>query len=265
LCRARREEQDPRMDLFSIPPPPREPSPRARDLVFRYQGTQKALLLVGAIFAAVGTAMAIPFCWGLPSDLALAAAGRAQHGRVLSAELDRSVRINGRNPTAIQFSYSVDGVKYQGQSSTTDRALAAQARPDDSVPIEVSGLNPRWSRVTGSTRSMLGYAGLFVLIFPLVGFLLVGFAARSNRREIRAFVHGQPVKAKRVFAGLDRSTTINGRNPFRVDWEFRVDGSIYSGSISSMSTLALEDFAKAQELTVLYDPADPSVNTLWVV
>src|SRR5260370_37010204 len=64
-----------RRTLDQVPPAPREPSPRARELIFRYQGSQRAMLLVGAIFAAVGGGFAVIFCWGPPGDLALAAGG----------------------------------------------------------------------------------------------------------------------------------------------------------------------------------------------
>ena len=111
---------------------------------------------------------------------------------------------------------------------------------------------------------MFGYGGLFVLLFPVLGLVLAFFAVRSNRREIRAFVHGEPARAKVVFFGPDRSVQINGRNPFRLAWEFRVAERIFSGSLSSMSMLALEDLGKAEEIVVLYDPADPEVNTVWV-
>src|SRR5438477_8179529 len=194
------------LSLGSIPPPPREPSPRARELIFRYQGGQKILLLVGAIFTAVGLALAVPFCWRVPGDLAIATRGTAQHGRVLSSEIDRSVTINGRHPTRIRFSYSVAGQRFEGESSTLDRELIQSARQDASIPIQVAGLNPQWARVAGTTRSMFGYWGIFVLLFPALGLVLLGFAVRSNRREIRAFVQGTPVPAKKVFAGPDLST-----------------------------------------------------------
>ena len=250
--------------LDCIPPAPREPSPRARELIFRYQGAQKAFLIVGIAFTAAGIAFAIPFNWGVPSDLAIAAGPLARHGQVLSAQVDRSVKINGRNPTLIRFAYTVDGRRYEGESSTLDGTLIGEARREASIPIQISSVNPQWARVAGSTRSMFGYGALFVLLFPILGLVLAFFAVRSNRREIRAFVHGEPARAKVVFFGADRSVQINGRNPIRLNWEFRVAESIYSGSLSSMSMLALEDLGKAEEIVVLYDPADPEVNTVWV-
>jgi hypothetical protein len=111
---------------------------------------------------------------------------------------------------------------------------------------------------------MLGLFGLLLFLFPAVGGLLVLLAVRSNRREIRAFVHGTPTLARVVYAGDDLSTTVNGRHPYKVAWEFRVEGDVYEGSLTSMKLLELEPFGKAREVAVLYDPADPSCNTLYV-
>ena len=250
--------------LESIPPAPREPSPRARELIFRYQGAQKGMLLGGVLFAILGSGFATVFAWGVPADVAIVATGRRLHGRVLSAEVDRSVSSGNRHPTLIRFAYSIDGRRYQSQSSTWSGAVAARARPDASIPIEVSSLKPEWSRVEGSSRASFGYAGLFTLVFPLVGLLLAGLAIRSNRREIRAFVHGEAAKGKVVYFGPDTSVRVNGRNPWKVAWEFRVEEQVYTGSLGSMSMLALEELGKQQELVVLYDPVDPRVNTAWV-
>ena len=250
--------------LDAIPPAPREPTPRARELIFRYQGAQKGMLLIGVIFTIMGSAFAIPFAWGVPADITIAATGKQQHGRVLGAEVDRSVTSGGKHPTVIRFAYSVDGKRYQSESSTWNDAVAAQARLDASIPIQISSLKPEWARVAGSTRASFGYGALFVLVFPAVGLLLAGLAIRSNRREIRAYVSGEPAKGKVVFYGADTSVRINGRNPFKVAWEFRVAERIYTGSLSSMTMLALEDLGKEQEVVVLFDPADPGVNTVWV-
>lgn len=223
-------------------------------------------MLMGAIFLAVGLAMAVPFNWGLPSDVAIAASSRTLHAQVLSRELDRSTTINGRHPTEIRFTYSVDGQRYQGRSSTTDDALVRDAEPDSIVPIAVSSLNPRWARLPGTTRSLFGYGGLFVLLFPLIGALVAGFALRAHLRERRAFRLGTPALAKVVAYGPDYSTRINGRNPFRVRWEFRVEGDprVFTGGLSSMTMLSLEELGKSEEIVVLYDPDDPSINTAWV-
>src|SRR5260370_3037853 len=87
-----------RRTLDQVPPAPREPSPRARELIFRYQGSQRAMLLVGAIFAAVGVVFAVIFCWGLPGHLAIAAGGTPVHRRGRSRRVGRPPKINRPPP-----------------------------------------------------------------------------------------------------------------------------------------------------------------------
>ena len=71
--------------------------------------------------------------------------------------------------------------------------------------------------------------------------------------------------AKVVYVGPDRSTKINGKNPFMVAWEFSLDGpQRYQGRISAMKPEKLADLAAAPELVVLYLEGDPRLNTVWV-
>ena len=115
--------------------------------------------------------------------------------------------------------------------------------------------------------SSIGYMNWVLpalLLIPTVGALLIFFTVRSNRREIRAFIHGQPIAARVVFAGTDTRIRMNGRNPFVVRWEFTVEGRVYKGSLSSMSRLLLLPLMKQKELTVLYLPDNPRINTAYV-
>jgi hypothetical protein len=247
-----------------VPLVPRTPSQRARDLIFAYQGSQLALLLVGLIFIFVGGSLTLVFDWRLPAELAIELGGQPATGHVSQVQLERNVTVNGRHPTALTFTYDVGGTRHTGLSSTINPAVVAAAQPGADVPIEVARLNPKWARVRGTTISILGLWGLFMLIMPSLGLLLLALAVRSNRREIRAFIHGQPIVARVVFAGPDRTTRINGRNPLLVRWEFMLEGRTFKGSISSLKLPLIEPLMKQQELVVLYDPQNPKINTCYV-
>jgi hypothetical protein len=222
------------------------------------------MLLIGIIFSIVGSAVAIPLDWGLPGELALTLAHREVTAEVVSTSIDYNVRVNGQHPTRIHYRYRDNDVAYDGDSATRDRARIAAAVPGAPITVEVARWHPAWSRIAGGSYSLMGLWGLLMLIMPALGITLTFFAVRSNRREIRAFEEGTPILARVSFAGPDTSTTINGRHPHKLVWEFQVDGEVYSGSISCMSLLLIEDLMQKKEIPVLYDPLAPKVNTVWV-
>ena len=247
----------------SIPEAPREPSARARELIFRYQGAQLVFLILGLAFSAAGIIVTLAVAGPSFGDVALAVSKQMADGRVTGSHIDYHTRINGQHPTRIAFSFTADGVEHSGDSGTRDPAIIQAATAGATVRVEYVGWNPGWARVEGTSYSALGMFGLIFLIFPLLGVTFTTIAVRSNRREIRAFRHGSPITARVTFAGPDTRTRINGRNPFKVEWQFQVDGKPYTGSISSMKTALLDGIRDKQQIIVLYDPANPNINTCW--
>lgn len=256
--------QAPRVDLGSVPPAPREPSPRARALVYAYSGAQGVVRLLGGIFLLVGLVVSSIFCWALPIDIALAFTGVSATGTVLRTEIQTNVTVNNVHPILIHYRYRAGSETFEGSSPTLDAALLARAQPGASVKLEVLPFAPAFSRIEGETYSPFGYFVVFVLLFPIIGGALFIGATRSNMREIRAFSRGNPKIARVTFIGPDTSTRINGRNPSKIDWEHVDNGVTYTGSISHMEMSALADLPAAGEIVILVDPADPSSSTVWV-
>ncbi len=249
--------------IDAVPPSPRTPSPRARSLVLGGGGGDTVSMLVGGLFLVLGTVFALVFCWDIPGDLLVATTGHTQRGELVSQKVDESVKVNGVHPTVVRFNYVYAGREYSAESSTLT-GLSGIHENGSPVEVEVSTVYPSLARIAGTTRSWAGYPALFVLIFPVVGALLFSFAAISRLRRRDAFINGRPVLAQVTGADWDRSIRINGQNPFRVSWEFLVDGNPYSGFIRSMSRLALAEIAEATTLVVLYNPERPSSNTLYL-
>ena len=253
------------MDLADVPSAPRTPSPRAKDLVFRYQGTHFVLLLMGMIFTLVGSIMSLVFCWGLPADLCLGVgASRTVGARILETDTNRSVTINGVRPTRITFAYRAEGADRTSEVSTTDRQLAAAAKQGDPVEVEICALHSGWARLPGTHVSLLGVYGLFILLFPGLGLGFLTYAIRGRSRRIRAFVQGDATQGEVTFKGPDRSVRVNGRYPTMVEWTFTVNGERHTGRISTLSPAALDGVHEKDPVVVLYDAADPRVNTLFV-
>lgn len=250
----------PRLD--QVPPPPRRPSPLARRLVFAYQGTQAALRVAGIVFTVAGLALLVPLGWNLPVDAAVAVGGAEVTGVVRSVERARRERILGQRPWYVAYAYEVDGLPLDGEATVLVEPPPAGAP----IELEVVPSRPRWSRVAGRTRNVFGWGwGLAPLLLVALGVSGLAKAIGSNRREVRAFVHGRPVLARVTFRGQDPTVELNRRHPFVVRWEFQAPtGERVEGSLSSMEAADLQPFEGAEQVVVLYDPADPRCNTLYV-
>ena len=223
------------------------------------------MLLVGSIFFGVGALLSLPFCWGIPVDIAIAISHDDLPATVQSSRLNRNVRVNGIHPTKITFTYQVDGEQYEGEGDTRKYKIIKVARPGSTVPVEVSTSHPSWARLQGETYSWTGYFGLIVLLFPGIGATILFFTIRAHRRAVRAFRFGIPVLAEVAARGKVHNVKINGQHPFHVRWKFQVNGRFYYGSLTSMSSLEIEDLMSQDRLPVLYDPDNPGVNCVYLV
>jgi hypothetical protein len=115
-----------RLALSSIPPSPRPPSPRARRLIFRYQGKQLVMLILGVVFLLFGSIFPVVFGWGLPVDLAIAVSGTTVQGKGLDARVNHSVRINRAHPTLVRFSYELEGQRMGARLRGAARGTAGK-------------------------------------------------------------------------------------------------------------------------------------------
>lgn len=96
------------------------------------------------------------------------------------------------------------------------------------------------------------------------GVVLLVTTTRTNRREVRAFRHGLPAQGRIIRRDFDMATSINGKHPFEVVWEFDANGVSHHGRLSHVDRELVERALPGSEVTVLYDPADPSANTAWI-
>jgi hypothetical protein len=251
------------LDLSRVPPAPRQPSARARDLVFGYQGSQGVRRTIGLVFFLFGSVMSTIFCWGIPGDLAIALLGTTVKGTVTGTEILTSVSVNHRHPQVTHFTFRYEGATYESSSSTLSYT-SGQPRAGTPVNVELFSLIPSIARLESNTRSSTGYGTLFVLLFPLIGGALALSAFLENRREIRAFLHGTAALARVTYQGPDTSTKVNGRHPYKIEWQLVVGPSVYKGAISHMDRNAIAELAAGGQILVLYDPRAPRINTVYV-
>lgn len=63
-------------------------------------------------------------------------------------------------------------------------------------------------------------------------------------------------------AGVDRSTKVNGRSPYKIGFDFEVNGQSYAGKRSTMNKRITRHHV-GDRIWVLYDPDDPKRNVEW--
>jgi hypothetical protein len=77
------------------------------------------------------------------------------------------------------YTYSAGGQTFRGIAFTTGTVVI----PGQSVVVEYSRGNPRWSRVEGMRRDRYSPAAALVTVVPLLGLLLVGASVRAGVRR----------------------------------------------------------------------------------
>lgn len=121
--------------------------------------------------------------------------------------------------------------------------------------------------VTGVAMLLGGNnAGWAIAGFPLihlsvgVGMLYYSLSRRAERRRIAEL--GEVAVATITSTGFDRKVRINGRNPYKMTFDFRVGDVEHSGKRSTMNS-DITEHELFDRIWVLYDPADPSKNMEW--
>lgn len=258
----RDEIQGGAQSLPSVPPPPREPSARARGLIHAYTGSQSVKRLLGGIFTLLGVVLFVALGNGLVVDIVIAAAGTNEQGKILDVRTISNVEVNNVNPRAIRFEYGK--ARHRGESSTLNVGWASALQRGQAIDVEAVPGWPTFARVKGTSVSEMGPFAAFFLIFALVGAPLLISAVRSNNREIRAFKHGLATVGRVVHFGPDFSVKVNGRHPTQLSWEIDVDGKTYKGSLTHMDPRVLRPLVANNKVAVVYDKKDPRANTLYV-
>lgn len=243
--------------LNEVPPAPRAMSEEARGLVLGEGPRARKRRLAGIALLALGAVLVVIFCWGLPVDLAIDLGPRSADGTLLNAELSPGL-LGGA--THVQFQYEAGGTLWTGSTSSP------RIRPGQTGPIEVeyAAMNPAWGRLARSSYAPFGYLGALSLLVPLAGGGLLLSLSRRRRREARAFTRGFPALARVTFRGPDHAVEEDGRHPFLIRWEFMAGEQVYKGSLHSLGLLDVKAFAEAEQVVVLYEPADPGISTLFV-
>jgi hypothetical protein len=136
--------------LARVPVAPREPTPRARPLVFGFGPGGRILLIVGIGFLLMGSLFTRIFCRDLPADVALSFAGQKAEGTVRSVETDSHMKVNGRSPKVVTFDYVADGQTHHSTSAVLDGTSPKTGAP---VSVEYLSWSADCARIVGTTRN----------------------------------------------------------------------------------------------------------------
>ncbi len=105
---------------------------------------------------------------------------------------------------------------------------------------------------------------IWSIIFPIIGFFLVRSGLRTAKRKIEALEKG--IKAEGLLTDIykDTSETVNGRHPWRLEYEFKTKPETL---IQSKKTGAWNNNNRHRKINdklwVVYLPENPEINAVW--
>ncbi len=248
--------------LATVPAAPRKPSPRALSMIFEYDPMQAALRIAGVLMLLIGLMTMWAFARGLPTDIAISLFGKTTTGTLVSKKANAKLSVNGRHPVRLRFHYVVSGADYESESST----MHAEPSLDYSrvVDVEYVPFAPELARISGTTFNDAGWSIAAMMVVPIVGACLVAFGVWKTKRRRRAFIDGVPAVGTITLIGTS-NTRINGQRPALLRWSFSDEqGRLFDGSLTRSRSSDFVTYFEGSRVVVLYDPNDPSANTIYV-
>jgi Protein of unknown function (DUF3592) len=171
-------------------------------------------------------------------------------GKVLRVE-QTGASENERPVMKHVYEFSLAGQRHTGIAYTTGDAASQGAE----VLVEYSAGNPERSRIAGMRRAPFGPWAAIVAIFPLIGFVVLYFGAKSGSRRNLLLERGI-LTTGTLIGKRETNVTVNKRRVWALTFEFIArDGRRCEAEGRSTDPERMED--EAQE-PLLYDPDDPS-------
>jgi hypothetical protein len=240
---------------MSEPPPIHlSPPPRAVPATLTIRVVLGSVLSqIGWIFVLVG----LPVVWAFDPGGALTSAVRF-NGELATAEgivsgwRETSMSINEVRVFETLYDFDLpDGQRLSGASYQTGGYVDQSQR----VTVEYPAGDPSISRIQGMRTSAGGLTVAFVLIFPLVGFVLAVVGMQKGLKARRLMSTGRlalgTLKSKEP-----TNTRVNEQTVYRLTFDFPADGGgTYEVIGKTHRPYELED--EPQERLV-YDPRNPS-------
>ena len=162
---------------------------------------------------------------------------------------------NNNRIYAYRYSFRAEGADYEGVSYATGR----RHEPGEQVVVEYVEGNPSLSRIRGMRRAEFGPWILFVMIFPLVGFIFILVSLRGGLKANRLLRNGKLAWGELV-SKEPTSTRINNRVVYKLTFAFQPEEGGHAQAVArSHMPEKLQD---EQRERLLYDPFRPETAVL---
>jgi hypothetical protein len=250
---------------MQIAPPPRTPSPRAKKLLFTYQGLAQIKLIIGAALTLVGLPMLLLCIFVLAEEIHTWRGALTVEAKLLVVKPDLTEASIGKLRYEVYYEYQQNHKTHAG-GALLSVSKGTEMLVGEPLTIKASQTVPGASRLPGVDA----YAGPLILLivmglpFSFFGLRFLGGTFLEMHRRRRAYTYGIPITATVLSAGEDLSTSISYVNPFKVTWEFEVNGKRYQGDFSSMNKAELADLITSKQLLVVYLSTQPAHHALYL-
>ena len=169
-------------------------------------------VLLSLIFGGFGMVFVVFFFpWNFVSEIELGLGGNAISGDVLNVH-QTSMSVNKTKVVDYEFGFTTaDNVRHTALCYTT----GWRWQPGASVAVRYLPRDPGVACIDGARLSEAGWAAAFVLIFPLMGFGLVGWTIRSRGRLGQLLRTGEVVEFD-VTGVITTDMRINNQTVYKI-------------------------------------------------
>lgn len=219
------------------------------------------LPLFGLAFGSFGMIFAVIFFpWRLADDLRLASDRAPTVPGIITEVRKTSMSINDAEVMEYGFRYTPaggDGQPRQGRCFITGERWTKDAK----VTVRYLSSAPEVACVEGARLTKGGAFGLFVIIFPLVGYGMVAFHVMSRRQTGRLLREGLTAEVD-VLSVEETNITVNRQRLYKITLSApdRTGGQPVTIKRANRAELDLVErhAADKQPVFVLYDPRKPT-------
>ncbi len=241
--------------LLASPPP--RPVP-AHVLGAARKGTAPwSTAVFGLFFGSFGMIfLVIFFPWRIADEWRLAASGSTATGEV-TAVRDTNMSVNKRRVSEYRFTYTPAGGGHHASACYATRGRWAVG---DRVNVRYLAGQPELACIEDGRLNQAGAFGSFTLIFPAVGYGMVGWFIFQRSRTAKLLRAGQLAEVD-IVAVEPTSTRVNNRRVYKITLSSPALGAqpvVVKRLNETDIALADRHLADKQPVFVLYDPRRPN-------